>query len=535
MAFLQPFLFMLMCEPLVLTAAPGKCLSNPVQQRNGSPATSHPYPGKESRNHPEPLRRKFPPRRQNKPYGFKVKRGTRQLFLDDHGIEKIHSLTRRVHPPKRHPKNPLLRPDTPWERGCQVYGTAYYDEAARRFKLWYLTGPKDRGLKPLKLNGCQRAPHTTLAAYAESKDGIQWVKPKLGIFPYDGDKNNNLLGIGSFNCEGISVLHDPKDPDPGKRWKCVYWDHGSGGWELRNGKPFCKGGPKDGWHVAFSANGIHWKPYKGNPVLKRYCDTNQNVVYDPKLKKYVGFSRFGFGRKLARTESKDFLQWSNPQLVLECDAKDGPGTQIYGAGVDIYEGIYLAMIWIYREGGDGKIDTQLATSRNGIHWTRVGNRATWLKLGHKDSWEGGMVRSVERIIRRGDQLYIYYCGVHGPHTGPKFKKVSRKHPVSIGLLTQRRDGFVSLTAEKGPGWIVTKPFVPGSSKLSVNVNATNGELRVDLLDKKGNVLSRSEKVTGDQLRQPVKWISPKPESVKEQSIRLRFHLRNCHFYSYWLE
>ncbi|MFV1966499.1 MAG: hypothetical protein ACC628_13830 [Pirellulaceae bacterium] len=26
------------------------------------------------------------------------------------------------------------------------------------------------------------------------------------------------------------------------------------------------------------------------------------------------------------------------------DAKDGPGTQIYGADVDIYEGVYLAMI-----------------------------------------------------------------------------------------------------------------------------------------------------------------------------------------------
>jgi len=41
------------------------------------------------------------------------------------------------HSPERHADNPLLSPDTRWERGCQVYGTAYYDETARRFRLWY--------------------------------------------------------------------------------------------------------------------------------------------------------------------------------------------------------------------------------------------------------------------------------------------------------------------------------------------------------------------------------------------------------------
>ncbi|MFV1964674.1 MAG: twin-arginine translocation signal domain-containing protein [Pirellulaceae bacterium] len=78
---------------------------------------------------------------------FRVESGVRQLFLDDVGIERIEGLRRVVNKPARHPENPLLVPDTHWERGCQVYGTAYYDEAAGLFKLWYLTGPKDRGLR----------------------------------------------------------------------------------------------------------------------------------------------------------------------------------------------------------------------------------------------------------------------------------------------------------------------------------------------------------------------------------------------------
>src|SRR5687768_7770827 len=80
----------------------------------------------------------------------------RQLFLDDAGTARTDGLRRVVHPPERHPDNPLIRPDTAWERGCQVYGTALYDTAAKRFRIWYLTGPKDRGLKPLLVDGRER-------------------------------------------------------------------------------------------------------------------------------------------------------------------------------------------------------------------------------------------------------------------------------------------------------------------------------------------------------------------------------------------
>jgi hypothetical protein len=419
-----------------------------------------------------------------------------------------------------------------------VYGTAYYDSEAQRFKLWYLTTPRDRGLKPLVLGTRERAPHTTLAAYAESTDGITWTKPKLNIFPYDGDRQNNLLGIGHFNCEGISVLHEPKDPDPQRRWKAVYWDHGSGGWEVRNGGPFCMAGPKDGLYVAFSADGIHWTPYEGNPVIAAYCDTNQNVVYDARLKKYVAFSRFGFGRRLARSESTDFLHWSKPKLVLQCDERDGPATQIYGAGVDIYEGVYLAMIWIYREGGDGKIDTQLATSRDGVHWTRVADRATWLALGPDDSWEGGMARSTERIIRRGDDLWIYYCGVHGAHTGPKRKRIVRRHPTCIGLVIQRRDGFVSLRAGSDGGHLLTQPFAMPEGTLHVNASAAGGEIVVSLYDVGGKPIpdfEASEPISGDVLDAPVRWARPMPASVRRQPVRLRVSIRSADMYAYWWE
>lgn len=468
---------------------------------------------------------------------FTVRPGVRQLFLDDVGIARMTGVERVVHQPQRHPQNPLIVADTPWERGCQVYGTAMFDPDLNKFRLWYLTGPRDRGIKPIVVDGYERPPHSTMVAYAESNDGVHWVKPTLGLFPYDGDRRNNLLGVGQWNAEGISVLHDPRDSDPNRRYKALYWEHGSKGWKVVNGnKPFAIDGPNDGIYVAFSPDGIHWTRSEHNPVLDVYSDTNQVVLYDPTIEKFVAFGRFGFGRKVARSESSDFENWSQPQLVLECDERDGNGTQIYGTGIDLYEGLYLGMIWIYREGGDAKIDTQLAVSRDGISWTRVGNRATWLQLGDEDSWEGGMVRSVEKIIRRGDELYIYYCGVHGPHNTAKNRNIVRKHRVAIGLLKQRRDGFVSIRADSKPGELLTQPFVLPKGDLHLNADATGGRIEVTLCDEQGTPLKNvgtSQPITADVLDGTVKWGKGVPDELRDRPVRLRFIMTDADLFSYW--
>ena len=72
---------------------------------------------------------------------------------------------------------------------------------------------------------------------------------------------------------------------------------------------------------------------------------------------------------------------ANPNASLNVMQIDEEGTQIYGMPINIYEGIYLGMIWVYREGVDGTIDTSLAMSRDGINWQRVLDRQTFLTLG----------------------------------------------------------------------------------------------------------------------------------------------------------
>lgn len=461
----------------------------------------------------------------------------RNLFIDDYMIVRIDGLQRVVNQPTKYPGNPVIKPDTPWEGYCSIYGTAMYDERENLFRMWYLAIPKDRGKRPLPHGDRLRAPHTTLAAYATSVDGIRWDKPNLGQFPYDDIAETNLLDIGKYNCEGISVLFDPLDPDPERCYKAFYWDHGSGGFqEQEDGRMLCLAGPEDGAYVAFSPDGLRWTEYEGNPVIRAYCDTNQNVVWDANIERYVAFSRFGFGRKVARSESADFQNWTKPELVLDTDEADGEGTQFYGIAVDIYEGIYLGMLWVYREGIDGYIDTQLGCSRDGIHWERVGDRQIFLPLGEAGSWEDGMVRSAERIIVRDDQIFIYYCGVQGPHTGPKFPSVERKHRPAIGLATLRRDGFVSLDASGEPGFVLTKPFRLPPGNIHLNVDAKEGQVTLAICDASGTPLpdfERSEPITGDNLDAIVQWSNSENALPFGKEICLRIDATHAKIYSFW--
>ena len=100
----------------------------------------------------------------------------------------------------------------------------------------------------------------------------------------------------------------------------------------------------------------------------------------------------------------------------------------------------------------------------------------------------------------------------------------------------RRDGFGSLDATDTPGFVQTQSFTVPGSQLMVNVDASQGgHLRAEILTAAGQVVARSERLTGDQLRGPVRWTEGDIADLKGQAASLRFALRNARFYSYWFE
>ncbi len=477
----------------------------------------------------------------DEPPKFVVEKGVRQLFLDDVGVERITNLKRAVEQPKRYADNPVIAGTEPWGKAStSVYGTAIYDPQAERFRIWYLStpGPVEQGRAWVEVGGFRRVTNCTLIAYATSADGMRWERPRLGQLSFEGSRENNLVDIGIDNPEGISVLFDRHDQDPARRYKAFFWDRrvsppADDAAKVPAEPPLDERQKTGGMWAATSADGVRWKT--AGPVMPQMSDTTQSLVYDAHLKKYVVFGRFGFGRVVARSESDDFVTFSEPRKVLECDERDGPGGQIYGMPTDLYEGVYLGMFWMYREGGDARIDTQLATSRDGEHWLRVADRQTFLPNAPEGNRDDGMSRVVGRFIVRGDTIYLYYSMVNGPHRSAKFPMPERKFPPAIGLATLRRDGFVALQADQDgrPGTLITRPFARPQGRLCVNVDASAGEVAVTPCDEQGEPLAGAAAavVRGDKKAAEVALA----ETAPDRPIRLRFDVRGARVYSYWFE
>src|SRR5215471_10622068 len=93
----------------------------------------------------------------------------KQLFLDDYLIASRTNVFRRIHPAEKFKANPVIRQSEPWEDSMNiVYGSVIRD--GDKYKAWYMSGPG--------------------VSYAESDDGIHWVKPPLDLVPIHGAKTN---------------------------------------------------------------------------------------------------------------------------------------------------------------------------------------------------------------------------------------------------------------------------------------------------------------------------------------------------------
>jgi hypothetical protein len=61
-----------------------------------------------------------------------------QLFVDNVLVRETERVTVTPHPAEKHPKNPLMRADRPWEGWMiALYGSVMYDQEDKIFKMWY--------------------------------------------------------------------------------------------------------------------------------------------------------------------------------------------------------------------------------------------------------------------------------------------------------------------------------------------------------------------------------------------------------------
>jgi len=443
---------------------------------------------------------------------------TWKLLIDDHWVESKSGVRRVLHQPRKDPRNPLIRGDADWSTNPYCYGTAMYDETTSRFKLWYQS--YNHGL-PL----AERTP----ILYGTSADGIVWERPSLGLVDFRGSKQNNILmtHYGHHDLYSPSVLRDDGDPDPGRRYKMIWWDFPKGKRGYRD----------DGMCVAFSADGIQWEKHPGNPVLpaqkrERSISDVMSVMHDKRANKFVVYSK-GWAdpwpafRQVVRTESTDFIHWSEPEVVLR-HAFNEKDPQSYGMVVSQYESVYLGLLCSYKKPGNETIDIQLAVSHDNRNWERVADQETFLPTGPAGSWDDGMIFCAP-LITHENRVLIYYGGWDGPHN-------VGKRSAGIGLATLRKDGFVSLDAGSTQGRVTTRLLRDAEGPLLVNADARGGSIRVEVLGQDGAPLpgfSASDclPLTADETDQRVRW-KTQTTLPPSDGVRLRFSLRDAKLFSF---
>jgi len=229
-----------------------------------------------------------------------------------------------------------------------------------------------------------------------------------------------------------------------------------------------------------------------NPVRKREhlweefrVQVYGTMSYDPALQRYVADGRFGAGgRKVAPSTSEDFIHWSEPALVLDPGARDGPNTQFYGIGIDLYQGLYAGMLWMVwiDDGRAGRIDFQLCHSHDGIAWIRDPDRRIFIPNGPEGAWDSGDMRAACRSVVLYNRVLTYYAGSKAKHGEGEPLRIG----MDIGLATFRRDGWVPLDAGEQAGVLMTKPFGHPGSVLHINADAAQGSLITEFLDGEGN-------------------------------------------------
>ena len=468
--------------------------------------------------------------------------GRRQLFLDDAMIASRSGLKRIVNPPQKHHGNPVVRANqTPWQTfRAQLYGTVLYIPAERKFKMWYLAGARFPWEPPVTKDGRPVCPNFQFTAYAESTDGFHWELPELGLVDYNGSRKNNICKLATECAEGVAVVYDPRDKDPARRYKAFYWEHAV----PYQGSPVK---PINGMSVAFSADGKLWTEHPANPVIGQASDSGQQALWDPDYRVFRSFGRFGAGgRKVAMSQSVNFVDWSPSRLVLAADEKDGAGVQVYGMGTTFYEGLLVGLPWMFHQGTTEKLDVELAVSRDRLNWHRVADRTVFIPNGKPHDWDAGIIFTASQPLQVvGNTIFVFYSAIQGDHAynalkyaqpgDADYQKFRQRATASIGVATIRRDGFVSLDAGGEEGLLVTHVFPwPSDGRLHINADLSEGEMVIEAVDKAGQICARSDVMRGDHYESEVRFDRGLSDAQRD-ALQLRFRMRNGKFYAFWVK
>lgn len=373
---------------------------------------------------------------------------------------------------------------------------------------------------------------------AESNDGIQWTKhepkPLSSRYTVDGSGDHRY---------SLRYLRDDSESDPTRRYKGFCRVSDLGPWA---------------WDVVVSPDGVNFTRLNMRDVVR--ADDDLRLWIDEQEQparrwKATAIGRSHCGRVAAMWWSADGIHWKGVRDTLDVDDPFGSPAEPGGTGrivVDAWAGPddedELHGGYIFREGerylihymkwtADGHIYTALASSRDGMNFTRVAGGATTLPLGAPGEWDAGRIAIREAPFLVGDTWRQYYTGCGWKHglggIGAKTSPFGVDCPNQMGAAEIERGRWVAmrLTRDAVDGELTTIPLsltVPHRLELNIaGITQPGSAVRCEVLDAAtgkaidGYGADVCDAIATDGLGVPVTWQGRGLNALANRAIRLR--------------
>lgn len=247
------------------------------------------------------------------------------------------------------------------------------------YKMWY-HGLGRIGNDPWKVH----------VLYCESVDGISWTKyPNPVIYPG---------GYNSWDSKAVSPGAVIKENGIYKMYYCGYSNE------------------YDNWHVGYatSYDGINWEKYP-QPIITGTYGWEHQLIASSIIKLGNQYYLYYTGRnhpnnKIGLAVSQDginFAKYSGNPVLINDQAWELSG--VMEGTIQNDNGI-LRMYYMNSSGtGFG-----IATSTNGINWTKSNANPFFSPTSTHNNWAGDQI-SFPSVVTVNNEVRIYYCG-DGPST-----------------------------------------------------------------------------------------------------------------------
>ena len=467
----------------------------------------------------------------------------RQLFVDDFLVEATTNVVRHWNRPIKM-DGPIVWPGsgaapkkTDGSSGasegeavnltCATDGGLWWDPTRRKFRLWY------------------QADWLGDICYAESKDGVEWEYPDLGIV----QSTNRIFVHDVLDSWSVTPNYAAKNP---------YAD-----WKLHVSPP----GHYENQMLFASCDGLSFTRLGDVGV----AGDRSTSYYDPFRGAWV-FSlrdyRKGFGRCRRYFASVEFggekCCWSwpdtasigakHPEPKKWLVATNHPNWQLYSFNAVAYESLMLGVMEVlYNTPGDnGDCAKAGLPKQTGLHFCFSRDGKTYEPRAEADiapsgwgsgKWDTGYLSPVGGIcVIKDERLWFYYSGLRGDsmmRLDSRWMRNGMYSNGSIGAATLRRDGFAGMVAD-GRGELLTKPVVFSGKHLFVNAECRFGSVCAEIVGEDGNVIpgfSRGDCAAfsrEDSVKTELRFKGGDLLSLAGKPVQFRFLIHCGTLYSFWV-